>query len=287
MIATRREGDVAIIGLGVIGGSAALRLCERGTPHRGFTTSAADAKQAARAGIAVSDTLDDAVRGVGLVLLAVPLDRVGPVAEQVIDSATDRATILHAAGLQRAEALRLPPQVATRVLGTHPLAGSHGSGFNAARPELFRGATVFVEERASAQQREDAEFFWSLAGAARIEYLSAEMHDDGMAWVSHLPQLTSTALAATLGRAPRAPNGTAHVPVGPGGRDATRLAMSALPMWRPILDHAPAATMAALTALERSVARLRAALETRDWTAVEEIWNEASVWRSSLEHGGE
>lgn len=286
MISTHRSADVAVIGLGVIGGSAALRLRERGTEHRAFTTSTTDAALADRAGIIVSKTLDDAVRDVGLVLIAVPLDRICTVADQVVGVVPDGATILHAGSLQRIEALRLQPATAARVLGSHPLAGSHRTGFAAASPDLFRSATVYVEERASARQREDAELFWSLSGARRVEYLAASVHDDAMAWVSHLPQLASTALSAALARAPREPDESGPIPLGPGGRDATRLAMSAFDMWRPILERAPTATTSALEALEASVGRLRAAVESRDWTVVEELWSSAAAWRSSAEPGG-
>ena len=279
--------DIAVIGLGVIGGSVALRLRERGTEIRAFTTSTSDASEAERAGISVAKSLDEAVRDVGLVLIAVPLDRVCAVAEQVIGGAPGPATILHAASLQRAEALRVMPESAARVLGTHPMAGSHRTGFGGARPDLFRDATVYIEARASARQREDAELFWSLAGARRIEYLSSAAHDDAMSWVSHLPQLASTALASTYEQKARGgPNESAVRQLGPGGRDATRLAMSALEMWRPILEGAPPETVAALATFEAGVRRLRTALEVRDWATVDAMWESASRWRNGIERGG-
>jgi prephenate dehydrogenase len=286
MIDGRRPPDVAVIGLGVIGGSAALRLRERGTSLRAYTTSAADAAAAANAGIAVTTSVDEAVREVGLVLIAVPLDRVCAVAMQVITAAPDGATIFHAASLQRSEAIQLTPEAASRVLGTHPFAGSHGSGFGAARADLFHEATVFVEARTDARQRADAEYFWSLAGARRIEYLPASTHDDAMAWMSHLPQLASTALGAALAAAPNEMSSSGRIPLGSGARDATRLAMSTLEMWRPILDRAPGATVAALAALETTVGRLRTAVESRDWTAVERLWQSAAAWRSGTVQGG-
>ena len=275
MIDRQPDADVAIIGLGVIGGSAALRLKERGTAVRCFTTSAVDREEAGRAGLHVASSVDHAVRDVGLVLVAVPLDQICGVAVQVVGAAPPRATILHAGSLQRLEAVQLLPELADRVVGSHPLAGSHRSGFAAARADLFRDATVFIERRANAKQREDAELFWSLAGARRIEYASATEHDDAMAWMSHLPQLTSTALAATLAGEPSAP--------GPGARDATRLAMSALALWQPLLERAPGATLAAISAMESNLHRLRAALEQRDWATVEELWSRAQAWRNSVE----
>jgi prephenate dehydrogenase len=280
MIQLPTDAEVAIIGLGVIGGSAALRVHERGTPLRAFSTSAQDCAMAQRAGLVVSQTLDAAVRDVGLVLIAVPLNRIASVASEVIGAAPDTATILHAGSLQRREALDAIPEVATRLIGTHPIAGSHRNGFDAARADLFRDAVVYVERRASARQREDAELFWSLAGARRIAYANAPEHDSAMAWISHLPQLASKALADTLAAA-----GTRDMGVspGPGARDTTRLAMSPFEMWHPILERAPSETVAALRAFELSVERLRIALENRDWETMRAIWERANTWRVGIE----
>jgi prephenate dehydrogenase len=172
------------------------------------------------------------------------------------------------------------PEVVARVIGTHPLAGSHRSGFAAASSDLFRDATVFVEQRANARQKEDAELFWSLAGARRIEYATAHEHDASMAWISHLPQLASTALASAM--ATHTPPAVAMAP-GPGGRDATRLAMSNIAMWEPILSRAPAETTRALEVLEESIRSVRLALESRDRGALEAIWERANAWRAALE----
>ena len=284
MIQRLTNAEVAIIGLGVIGGSAALRVRERGTPLRTFSTSAQDCALAREAGLAVSPSLDAAVRDVGLVLIAVPLNRIEAVALEVIGAAPPTATILHAGSLQRREALDAMPEVASRVIGTHPIAGSHRSGFGAARADLFREATVYVERRASARQREDAELFWSLAGARRIEYANAPEHDAAMAWISHLPQLASKALADTLAAASSRDR---EIAPGPGARDTTRLAMSPFEMWHPILERAPGETVAALRAFEQSVERLRIALEARDWETMQMIWERAGTWRVGIEQQGE
>ena len=238
---------------------------------------------AREAGLAVSQTLDDAVRDVGLVLIAVPLNHISSVASEVIGAAPPTATILHAGSLQRRDALDAIPDVVARVLGTHPIAGSHVRGFAAARADLFRDATVYVERRAFARQREDEELFWSLAGARRIAYGNAPEHDAAMAWISHLPQLASKALADALAGAPR----DMEIAPGPGARDTTRLAMSPFEMWHPILERAPAETAAALRAFERSVEHLRIALEARDWETLRVIWERASSWRLAIDQGSD
>ena len=280
MIQQVRDAEVAVVGLGVIGGSAALRLRERGTSLRTFSSGAEDCASAREAGLAVSQSLDEAVREVGLVLIAVPLDRIASVAAEVIGATPATTTVLHAGSLQRRDALDAIPEVAARIIGTHPIAGSHRSGFAAARADLFRDATVYVERRASARQREDAELFWSLAGARRIAYANAPEHDTAMAWISHLPQLASKALGQTF--ATEAPRQMDIVP-GPGARDATRLAMSPFEMWQPILERAPDETAAALRAFGQSVEHLRIALEARDWETMRMIWDRATEWRLSLE----
>lgn len=263
---------VAIIGLGVIGGSAALKLIERGSTPIGFTLDGDDGRLASAAGVDVGP-LADCVRDADLVLIAVPLDHLAEVARQVVSAASPHATILHACSLQRPDATQLPPDLAQRILGTHPLAGSERSGFAAATRDLFRGATVFVEERGDRRMREDAELFWSMAGASRIEYRSAIDHDNLMAAISHVPQIVATSLAATLAYA-----NIERGQLGPGGRDMTRLAASSWEMWRPLLTATPGRTLAMLESIETELRDVREAIlkQTLDDTGV--TWAAARAW---------
>jgi cyclohexadieny/prephenate dehydrogenase len=268
---------IAIVGLGAIGGSVALALLARGIVPDGTSDSGEDAEAALVAGARVRGSLEEAVVDADIVMLAVPLDVLAPVAERVA-TINAGATILHAGSLQLAAALGLGDVLRARVVGTHPLAGTHGSGFAAARAEMFRGAVVSIESRAGARQREDAELLWSLAGAQRVEYRDAAAHDACMAWASHLPQLAATALAAAV-----APRLGVSCPHGPGLRDTTRLAGSDWSVWRPILEAAPDETLAGLASLEQELAALRAGLATRDWPRVRETWERARQWRMMLE----
>lgn len=271
------EPRIAIVGLGAIGGSVALALLAKGIVPDGTADSDADAEAALVAGARVRRSLEEAVVDADIVLVAVPLDVLAPVAERVATT-TARATILHGGSLQVAEALGLSDVLCERVIGTHPLAGTHGSGFAAARADMFRGAVISIESRAGARQREDAELLWSLAGAQRVEYRDAGAHDACMAWASHLPQLAATALAAAV-----APRVGPSCPHGPGLRDTTRLAGSDWSVWRPILEAAPDETIAGLADLEGELAALRAALATRDWPRVRDSWERARQWRATLE----
>ena len=265
---------VAIIGLGVIGGSAALKLIERGTTPSGYSPDDDDQRAAAAAGVRVGP-LADAVRAADLVLIAVPLDKLAEVARQVVSLAGPHATILHAASLQRPDAIRFDPDVAARVIGTHPLAGSERSGFAAARADLFSGASVFAETRGATDRRtrEDIELFWSMAGAGRIEYQDAATHDDLMAAISHVPQVVATVVAATLEYA----NLDRHR-LGPGGRDLTRLAASSWEMWRPLLLATPGRTLAMLESIEAELRDFREGIEKQTLDEAGVTWAVARTW---------
>lgn len=264
---------VAIIGLGVIGGSAALKLMERGAIPTGFATDAEDLDLAARAGVQVMPSIADAARAADLVLIAVPLDELASVAREVVASVGAHATVLHAAGLQRPDATRLDSAIAERVIGSHPLAGSAHAGFGAASADLFRGATVYVEERGTRRMREDVELFWSMAGASRIEYLDAAAHDDLVAAVSHVPQLVATAIASTF-----AYTGIQRSRIGPGARDMTRLAASPWTMWRPLLAATPGRTLAMLESIESELRSMRQGLERAQLEAAGLTWSVARSW---------
>lgn len=264
---------VAIIGLGAIGGSAALKLLERGSKPAGYSVDAEDRRAAAAAGVDVAESVSAAVREKDLVLIAVPLDRLAGVAREVVGAIDPHTTVFHAASLQREDATRMDPDTSARVIGTHPLAGSATSGFVAADPEMFRDATVFVEERGDRRMREDAELFWSMAGAHRIRYSPARDHDDLMGAISHVPQLLATALASTL-----AYGNVTRSQLGPGGRDMTRLAASSWEMWRPLLAATPGRTLALLESIETELRDIRESIvkQTLDEAAVG--WAVARAW---------
>lgn len=267
---------IGIVGLGTIGGSLARALAGDGTPVLGWSDDPADVAAACDEGLAARSWREPPLPGerVDTFLIAVPVDGIAGVARQLMSSHPD-VLVLHAGGLQRPEALGLDGRIGP--YGTHPLAGSHRSGFHASSPDLFRDATVFAESRIPMDRRRRVESLWNAAGA-RVAYVDADAHDRAMSWVSHLPQLGAVALAAALEERRLDP-----ALAGPGLRDATRLAMSSLMMWRSLLDRAPADTAAALGALERTVAALRSALEEGDQEIVAEMWSRARRWRLSLE----
>lgn len=273
---------VAIVGLGAIGGSVALKLLSRGAVPRGYSPDEGDRGLARSAGVTLVGSIEHLVVDADLVLIAVPLDQLAGVAARVMAAAPAAATILHVSSLQRPAATRFDEATARRVIGSHPLAGTAHSGFGAARPELFAGATVYIDATADRQTRDDAELFWSMAGATRIEYLAAVAHDDLMSTVSHLPQLVATALAATLAYSPATSD-----QLGPGGRDMTRLSAGAWSMWQPLLAATPGRTLALLETIEGELRQMRESIASGNLDEIAVTWTVARDWRLVSERRGD
>jgi prephenate dehydrogenase len=268
---------IAVIGLGLMGGSLARALSVRGVHVLGYDQDAEHLAAATREGV-VAEPLDADLAGIGtaeVVLLALPVDatvailsRLSPHTGRVrlvMDVASTKHTIVAAA-----EAAGL----GARFVGAHPLTGSHRSGWGASRASLFEDARVFLCPTPSTTPPtlRLAESFWRELRAG-TEHLDAAVHDEQMAWRSHLPQLLSTALAVTLRDA-----GVRRSALGPGGRDMTRLAGGSTAMWSAIAaDNAPAIA-AAVAACEERLHALRQALQQGDAAATRRFLQAGSEW---------
>lgn len=271
--------NITVIGLGCIGGSVAMALTSDGAIVRGWSTSPEDCAMARAFGIEIPEgPLEEAMTDAEIVVIAVPVQAIANVATATLRASPTNAAIVHCGGVQSQASLHLDDATYARVIGAHPLAGSHESGFAAARSDLFAGCTVSIESRRTEAQLEWLKWMWTRVGAGRLEYRAAEEHDAMMAWISHLPQLASTALAATLAAEHIDP-----ASIGPGARDTTRLAASAFDQWSSLVQAQPAVLDAALARLQGEVAGLREALSRGDQRALQKIWNSARDWRRSAE----
>lgn len=270
----------AIVGLGVMGGSLARALAALAdAPVRsGWSPDPAERDAALAAGALdhAPDTPSDAVRDADLVVLAAPLQAscalLAPLAEVAPPGAvfTDVCSLKHPAE-QAARAAGL----AARWAGSHPMAGSEGAGFAAGRADLYRGALVWMVAAPEAAPAAAAVGgLWERLGA-RVQRTGAAAHDAQMARVSHLPQLTATALATVL-----ADLGVEGGALGPGGRDMTRLAASNPQMWRDLLAHAPSELAPAVRALADTLTALAGQVEAGAVDAIEESMRRTRRWRS-------
>jgi len=250
----------------------------------GYSPSRGDGVAALRAS-AVSEVADSplrAVRGAELVVLAVPpgptLDLIGRLASSLEPGAilTDVCSVKTPIMARAADC-----GLGDRFAGSHPLAGTHDSGFLAARPDRLLGCVVYVCESASAEGARAARGvmrFWEEVFEAQPVLISAEAHDRQLAWTSHLPQAVAYALAKSL--ADRRLGGVSY---GTGARDTTRLAASSPDMWLDILLQNRDSLVEALSSVEGRVGDLRRLIEAGDRTGLEHYLETAREFRRGLD----
>lgn len=278
-----RPNTLGVIGLGAIGGSLARQAKRAGIGSvLGWSPDNAERAAAAREG-AVDDAparAEDVARAAELLVLAAPpaanltlLDTLVPLLRAGA-LATDVGSVKRAI-VQRAAERRL----GHRFAGSHPLAGTHRRGFDAARAELFRGAVVYVTPVADgdAAAREIVHFWQSVLEAHTV-VIDAARHDAQVALTSHLPQAVASLLALVLSH--RLPPGAT---LGPGARDATRLAASDPALWTEIFLMNKDVLLPELRTLREPLAELERALDAGDTAAITKWLEGGSRWRRSVE----
>lgn len=268
--------NVGIVGLGLIGGSLARDLTGAGWWVAGSDMDVASLDAAMEAG-AVQAALDQAA-ALDLVVIAVPVRSALGVVRQLSDQLPeDATTVVTDVGSTKRSVIQaaVAAGIGGRFVGSHPMAGDDRSGWPAARSGLFRGARVWLCPAPGAEDLavRRVERLWSTVGG-RTERIDPAAHDRRMAFASHLPQMTASALAATLAGA-----GIRHSDLGPGGRDATRLAASDPNLWADIvldnrdeLESALAAQIEGLRALQRAMASGDPAA-VRHWLGTARGWS--------------
>jgi prephenate dehydrogenase len=255
----RRLKSIAVIGVGLIGGSFAAAMRRAGAAARvvGVDRDGAALERAAALGIidTAAESASEAAAGADLVFVSVPVRAIGPVLHDV-SLGLGPATVVTDAGSTKADVVRtaaheLRDRVARFVPG-HPIAGRESSGVESATPELFRGARVVLTPEAgtSTEAVDLVRACWEACGA-RVSAMPAAAHDRIFASVSHLPHLLAFALVSEI---VSRPDSAELLGFAAGGfRDFTRIAASSPEMWR---DIALANREALLEELDRYAARV-------------------------------
>ena len=268
---------VAIVGLGLMGGSLARALAARDVIVLGYD-SVPDSLSAAEGEGIVHERLPASLQGIetaDVVVFALPVDATLALLAKIGDRLRDVSLITDLASTKRSVIHAAETGgLGARYVGSHPLTGSHRSGWRASRATLFEEARVFICPTAFTEPdaMRMAESFWRGLRAG-VETLDAAEHDEQMAWRSHLPHVLSCALARTLREA-----GIQRSALGPGGRDVTRLAGSAPTLWRSIIEDNIDPLETAVSALEAQLGVLRDALDRRDSAAMEAFFVASTSW---------
>lgn len=279
---------VAIVGVGLIGGSVGLALRRRNLAQNvvGYGSRPASLEMARLLGAisTVATDLKSAVAAAGFVIVCAP---VGQIAEQVqkIAPLCRSGTLITDAGSTKAEIVDALEQAAAtdpawsgdvRFIGSHPLAGNEKGGVRHADADLFVGRLVIVTPtpRSRPEDRAAIAEFWSSLGANVLE-MSTHEHDRALAATSHLPHLVAAAIAAST------PEEYVTL-TARGWLDTTRIAAGDPALWRQIMLANRENLLAALEGFSGRLADWHQALKAGDGLELERLLTEAKRIRDAV-----
>jgi prephenate dehydrogenase len=278
---------IAILGVGLIGGSIAAALREAGGGVEIAGHAPGDDAQVARAlGLIdiACDTPEQAVAGAGLVVVAAPVPEMPALFARIRGALDPQALVTDCGSTKRSvidAARRELGDAFLRFVPGHPIAGSELSGPQAARADLFRGRRWLLcpVDATPRQHCESVSRILAPTGA-NFDTLDPALHDRVFAEVSHWPHAVAFTLSAAIAAGELADQAIEYS--GAGLRDTSRIAASSPALWAGILLDNQEACLASATRFRDRLGEVVAALEAGDRDRLVEVFAAASRWRSRL-----
>ena len=278
---------LAILGVGLIGGSLAAALKRAGTVAQIAGYSPNDDARVARAlghlDVAC-DNVAEAVTGASFVVVAAPVTAMPALFAQIRDALDSQAIVTDCGSTKRSvidAARRALGDAFLRYVPGHPIAGSERSGPQAADPDLFRDRRwLLCPLDTTPQQHCEAVKRLVEPTGAQVSTLDPALHDRVFAEASHWPHAVAFGLSAAIAGGELAERALEYS--GAGLRDTTRVGASSPTMWADILLDNREACLASAARFRACNEAIVAALEAGDRDALVAIFSAASRWRSRL-----
>jgi cyclohexadieny/prephenate dehydrogenase len=279
---------VAIVGLGLIGGSIGLAVREHlpGVTTRGYDADPAVRQRAAERQLAdeICDTPEAAAAGADLVILCVPVGAMGEAARAVAPALAPGAVISDVGssklGIAQALAAALPGRT---VIPAHPVAGTEHSGPDAGFATLFHHRWCIITPPEGADPAKVAALvaFWEALGAT-VDTMDAEHHDLVLAVTSHIPHLIAYTIVGTASDLEEVTRGEVIKYSAGGFRDFTRIASSDPVMWRDVFLHNREAVLEMLDRFLTDLAMMREAIRAGDGETMFDWFTRTRAIRRSI-----
>lgn len=280
--------NVAIIGLGLLGGSIGLAVREH-LPLVKTTGYDADEKVRARAGELelvdrIYDDPVDAVTGADLVILAIPVGAMAAAAKAIAPG-LEMDTVISDVGSSKQSISRdltkaLPGHI---VIPAHPVAGTEDSGPDAGFATLFhqRWCIITPPEEADAEKVAALVHFWEELGAM-VEIMDAAHHDNVLAVTSHIPHLIAYTIVGTASDLEEVTRSEVIKFSAGGFRDFTRIAASDPVMWRDVFLHNKDAVLEMMDRFLTDLALMREAIKAGDGETMQDAFTRTRAIRRSI-----
>lgn len=266
--------NIAIVGIGLIGGSVAIRLKETQFAHKVIGVDKSESNQKKALQLNLVDeimSLDDAIASAKIIVLTTPVDAIMELTPYILDRITDQVVIdMGSTKINILQKIANHPKRG-RYVAAHPMAGTEYSGPEAALPNLFRDKNmVYVEAFKSDEDAFDlADALTDLLEMKSL-FMNAEEHDMHTAYVSHISHLTSFALALTVLEKEKS-QGRIFELAGSGFESTVRLAKSSPEMWTPIFKQNRENVLEVLEEHIKQLQKLYEKLENEDYEGLHKL----------------
>ncbi len=281
-------GTVAIIGLGLIGGSIGLAVRDHipGSRTTGFDADPAVRKRAQERGLTdmVCETAEEAVRDADLVIFCVPVGAIADVARDVAPFVPQGAVISDVGSSKQTITAALQEIFpASPVVPAHPVAGTEQSGPDAGFASLFqqRWCIVTPPEGADIGPVARLSSFWEALGAM-VETMDPQHHDLVLAVTSHIPHLIAYTIVGTASDLEDVTRSEVIKYSAGGFRDFTRIAASDPTMWRDVFLNNRDAVLVMLRRFTGDLSMMEKAIREGDGDALFELFTRTRAIRRSI-----
>jgi len=275
--------NVTIVGVGLISGSFALAMKEKGFAKHviGVSRTEASAKKALELGI-IDETLElcEAVKKSDFIYVAIPVDVTIPLMQQIMDVINDTQIVVDAGSTKYALCKTLENHpMRKRFVATHPMWGTEYSGPEAAVRNAFTGRACVIcdKEKSDPEVVKIVEQIYHELGM-HIVYMDSEPHDVHVAYVSHISHITSFALANTVLEKEKEEDAIFEL-ASAGFESTVRLAKSSPSMWAPIFMQNRENVLDVLNEHISQLRKFKASLEKENMNYLYELMENANKIR--------
>lgn len=279
---------LAILGVGLIGGSLALALKQAGVVGEivGIGRGLPNLEKALELGV-VDRITQDPLAGVAdadVVFMATPVTSLGPMAAKILPVMKPGAILTDGGSVKGAVIKAIEPLLPAGVqfVPGHPIAGTEKSGAEAAFPTLYQGRRCILTPTPAVTREalEQVRRMWLLAGS-EVVIMDVEKHDRILAAISHLPHMVAYALVNAVGSYDRFEENILEYSAG-GFRDFTRIASSDPTMWRDIAQTNREALLEMVELFEKYLAELKDDIRRGDGERLYEFFQRSKQLRDAI-----
>jgi prephenate dehydrogenase len=281
------EMTIAIVGLGLIGGSMALEIRRHGLANKIYGVDANEQNRMLALELGLADrvlTMEEALKDASLVILATPVSTLPQLAAEALDLSSDDCIVVDTGSTKQqvCKAISGHPH-RSRFVAAHPIAGTENSGPSAALTGLFTGKTNIICEREKSSTA-------AIAGAIKLFdvlgmntiFMDPVEHDRHAAYVSHLSHVSSFLLGRTVLDMEKDEKNIFNL-AGSGFASTVRLAKSSPNMWAPIFEQNAEYLSQALLEYIMHLQKFHYHLMKKDTTEIMRIMTQANDIRRVLD----